>query len=95
MFRRSWTLSWLATSTSSISTCPEVGSTILLIIRSSVVLPQPDEPTSTVVWWDGRTKLKSSTATVPSGNSLRTDRNSIMDVGSFRSRSQVTDRANR
>ena len=42
-----------------------------LIIRSSVVLPQPEEPTSTVVWWDGSTKLKSSTATVPSGNSLR------------------------
>ncbi len=49
-----------------------------LIIRSSVVLPQPDEPTSTVVLWDGRTKLKSSTATVPSGNRLVTERNSIM-----------------
>ena len=71
MLRRSCTLSWLATSTPSIRTCPEVGSTIRLIIRSSVVLPQPDEPTNTVVWWDGSTKLKSSTATVPSGNALR------------------------
>ena len=32
---------------------PEVGSIIRLIIRSDVVLPQPDGPTNTVIWPDG------------------------------------------
>ena len=78
MLRRSCTLSCVATSSPSIRICPEVGSTIRLIIRSSVVLPHPEEPTNTVVLCEGRTKLKSSTATVPSGNRLVTERNSIM-----------------
>ena len=67
MLRRSLTLSWPATSSSSISTWPAVGSTIRLIIRSSVVLPQPDEPTNTVVCRLGMVKVKSRTASVPSG----------------------------
>jgi hypothetical protein len=41
-------------------------------MRRSVVLPHPDEPTKTVVLRDGMTRLKSSTARVPSGNSLVT-----------------------
>ncbi len=49
-------------------------------MRSRVVLPQPLEPTKTVVVRDGMTRLKSSTALVPSGYVLRTERNSIMWV---------------
>src|SRR5690606_31080572 len=62
----------------SISTSPLVGSTMRLIMRSSVVLPHPDDPTNTVVLREGSTRLKSSTASVPSGNLLITERNSIM-----------------
>ncbi len=43
-----------------------------LIIRSVVVLPQPDEPTSTVIWPVGTSIDKLSTALVPSGNRLVT-----------------------
>ena len=78
MLRRSSTLSRVATSTSSMRTWPELGSIIRLIIRSRVVLPQPEDPTRTVVLPEGRTKVKSPTATVPSGNCLLTERNSIM-----------------
>ena len=46
-------------SSPSISIVPELGSTMRLIMRSSVVLPEPDEPTSTVVLRDGMTRLKS------------------------------------
>ena len=49
-----------------------------LIMRSRVVLPQPDEPTKTVVLCAGMTRLKSSTARVPSGNSFVTPVNSII-----------------
>jgi hypothetical protein len=62
---------------------PEVGSTMRLIMRSSVVLPLPEDPTSTVVLRLGITALKSSTAIVPSGNCFDTERNSIMMCGSF------------
>lgn len=48
-----------------------------LIMRSSVVLPHPEDPTNTVVLRDGSTRLKSLTAVVPSGNCLVTLRNSI------------------
>ena len=48
-----------------------------LTMRSSVVLPQPDEPTKTVVECDGMTRLKSPTAVVPSANVLET--RSILD----------------
>ena len=57
----------LAVSVSSSQIVPEVGSIIRLIIRSEVVLPQPDGPTSTVIWPDGASSSSSSTATVPSG----------------------------
>src|SRR5690606_2733614 len=53
-------------------------STMRLIMRRSVVFPHPDDPTNTVVLRDGSTRLKSSTASVPSGNLLDTERNSIM-----------------
>jgi hypothetical protein len=78
MLRRSSTGFSLITSSPSISIVPLVGSTIRLIIRRIVVLPLPEEPTRTVIVRDGITKEKSSTATVPSGNSFVTERNSIM-----------------
>ncbi len=83
MLRRSWTLSFVAMSTPSMRIWPDVGSIMRLIMRRSVVLPHPEDPTRTVAWWAGRTKLKSSTATVPSGNCLVTDRNSIIVASSF------------
>ena len=61
-----------ATLSSSIHTEPEVGSTIRFTMRSRVVLPQPDEPTRTVVCPLGACKLKSRTASVPSGYDLLT-----------------------
>src|SRR6476659_2007993 len=77
MLRRRATGSRVATSTSSMRTWPAVASTIRLTILSSVVLPHPDEPTRTVVLRDGMTRLKSSTAVVPSPYVLLTDRYSI------------------
>ena len=53
--------------TPSISMRPPVGSIIRLIIRSVVVLPQPDGPTSTVILPVGITKERSPTAVVPPG----------------------------
>ena len=47
---------------------PSVGSTIRLIIRSVVVLPQPDDPTRTVISPVGISIDRRSTAIVPSGN---------------------------
>ena len=64
---------------SSISMSPPVGSTMRLIMRSNVVLPHPEDPTKTVVLREGMTRLKSSTARVPSGNSFVTLLNSIME----------------
>src|SRR3546814_18507937 len=78
MLRRNSTGRRPATSSSAIETAPEVGSTMRLIIRSKVVLPDPDDPTSTVVLREGSTRLKSSTARVPSGKDLETCANSIM-----------------
>lgn len=78
MLRRSVTASRFRMLSSSISMSPLVGSTMRLIMRSSVVLPHPDDPTKTVVFREGMTRLKSSTARVPSGNSLVTLLNSIM-----------------
>lgn len=54
-------------SSPSIRIVPAVGVTILFTIRNSVVLPQPDDPTSTVVCPLGMVKLNSRTASVPSG----------------------------
>src|SRR6185312_3297312 len=82
MRRRSATGSSVAVFSLSISIAPELSSTMRLIIRRSVVLPEPEEPTSTVVLREGMTRLKFSTATVPSGNLFVTSRNSIID-GSF------------
>ena len=56
---------------------PDVGSIIRLIIRRDVVLPHPDGPTSTVIWPDGASSDRSSTATVPSGYLLVTLSNRI------------------
>ena len=55
------------TSRPSTLTVPEVGSTIRLIIRIEVVLPHPDGPTNTVSEPAGTSRLRASTATVPSG----------------------------
>ena len=57
----------LAVSVSSSQIVPDVGSIIRLIIRSEVVLPQPEGPTSTVILPDGASRSSSFTATVPSG----------------------------
>ena len=61
----------------SIVISPLVGSIRRLIMRSSVVLPHPDDPTKTVVLCAGSTRLKSSTAVVPSAKRFVTERNSI------------------
>ncbi len=60
---------------------PEVGSTIRLIIRMDVVLPQPDGPTNTVSVPSGTSSVRSSTATVPSGYRLVTPANEIIYPG--------------
>ncbi|GGW64441.1 hypothetical protein GCM10010503_47040 [Streptomyces lucensis JCM 4490] len=46
---------------------PSLGSTIRLIIRRVVVLPQPEGPTRTVIARSGMSSDNRSTATVPSG----------------------------
>jgi hypothetical protein len=56
---------------------PEVGSIIRLIIRREVVFPHPDGPTSTVIWPEGISSVRSSTATVPSAYRLVTPSNLI------------------
>src|SRR5688500_7669551 len=70
----------------SISISPALGSTIRLIMRRSVVLPLPDEPTRTVVLRDGIVRVKSLTATVPSGNCFDTERKSIIGLTAHSSR---------
>jgi hypothetical protein len=59
----------------SIVISPLVGSMSRLIIRSSVVLPQPEEPTNTVVLW-GQHEAEIVDA-VPSAKRFVTERNSI------------------
>ena len=59
---------------------PEVGRIIRLIIRRDVVLPQPDGPTSTVILPLGASRLRWSTATVPSGNFFVTPSKAIMPI---------------
>src|SRR3569833_1170854 len=68
---------FLRMSSPSMLIVPEVGSIIRLIIRSEVVLPQPDGPTKTVICPDGISRVRSSTATVPSGYRLVTPSNLI------------------
>src|SRR5262245_40932882 len=57
---------------------PLVGSIMRLIIRSVVVLPLPDDPTSTVIWPLGISIDRSSTALVPSGYCFVTRSKRIM-----------------
>ena len=56
---------------------PLLGSSIRLTIRNVVVLPHPEGPTITVIFPDGTTRLRLSTAVVPSRKVLETDSNSI------------------
>src|SRR5271166_727553 len=51
---------------------PVVGSTIRLIIRNAVVLPQPEGPTKTVSTPSGTSRFSWSTAVVSSANTLLT-----------------------
>ncbi len=67
MPRRSWWVGMAMTSRSSMAIRPDVGSVIRLIIRSVVVLPQPEVPTRTVIVPEGISNERSPTATVPSG----------------------------
>ena len=67
MERRNATVGCTATSSPASSTAPEVGVTILLTIRISVVLPDPDEPSSTVVECSATSRVMPPTPTVPSG----------------------------
>src|ERR1041384_3807769 len=75
---RSLTGSTLVTSSPLTVSVPEVGSIIRLIIRIDVVLPQPDGPTNTVSVPSGTSRLRLSTATVPSGYFLVTFSKVIM-----------------
>src|SRR5580765_5144117 len=59
---------------------PEVGRIIRLIMRSEVVLPQPDGPTRTVICPLGASRLRLSTATVPSGYCFVTPSKTIMPI---------------
>src|SRR5882757_5708292 len=56
---------------------PPVGSIMRLIIRSDVVLPQPDGPTNTVIRPASIVRSSLLTAIVPSGYCLVTAWNSI------------------
>ena len=77
MLRRSTCNGWRAMSTPSMRNVPDVGSSMRLIIRSVVVLPQPDDPTNTLTVPDGISSVSASTATLPSGKRLVTCSNSI------------------
>ena len=63
MLRRSWTGLIFRTSVPSIRIRPPDGSISRLIMRSVVVLPHPDGPTSTQSSPSGTVKLSSATAT--------------------------------
>src|SRR5262245_46806505 len=67
MPRRSSCVGTFVTSRSSMVIVPPVGSIMRLIMRSVVVLPLPDDPTSTVIWPVAISIDRSSTALVPSG----------------------------
>ena len=57
---------------------PDVGSISLLIMRSDVVLPQPEGPTNAVIFPVGHSRSRASTAMVPSGYALVTLSNLII-----------------
>src|ERR671934_104367 len=65
-----------------ISTSPSVASSSPAVIRSTVVLPDPDGPTRTRNSPSSISRSRSSTATVPPSNTLRkpTNRMSAIDV---------------
>ena len=63
---RNFTGSTLVTSSPLTVSVPEVGSIIRLIIRMEVVLPHPDGPTKAASVPSGMSRVRSSTATVPS-----------------------------
>ena len=64
-------------SSPSIRIRPLSGAISRLIIRSVVVLPQPDGPMSTHVWPPGMSRVRSLTALEPRANSLLTFSNRI------------------
>ena len=82
MPRRSSCTGTVARSRPSSSIVPLVGSIRRLIIRSVVVFPQPEEPSSTVISPLCISRLRSPTATVPSGyrfvTSLRVIKQAIL-----------------
>src|SRR5690348_15170653 len=59
-----------------ISTSPEVATSSPAATRRTVVFPDPDGPTRTRNSPSGMTRFRSSMATVPPGNTLRSPRNS-------------------
>ncbi len=78
MDRRSFAAGTAVTSWPSTVMVPEVGSTMRLIIRSEVVLPQPEGPTKTVMAPLSMDMVRSSTAGWPPWYCLVTFWNSIM-----------------
>src|SRR6478609_4674258 len=78
MERRSCAAGSVVTSRPSTVMVPDVGSTIRLIIRREVVLPQPEGPTKTVMAPLSMDMLRSSTAAWPPWYVFVTLWNSIM-----------------
>src|ERR1700712_1212085 len=78
MPRRSLAGEPLEVSRSSIQMRPDVGEIIRLIMRSEVVLPQPDGPTKTVICPDGAVRDRSSTAGLLSAYTLDNDSKRII-----------------
>src|ERR1700735_5180231 len=68
-----WRGGMRVTTRSLIVTCPEVISSSPATIRSVVVLPHPDGPTSATNSPCSISRLRSLTATTPPANSFRTD----------------------
>lgn len=58
---------------------PSVGSIMRLTMRRVVVFPQPEGPTKTATLPSGTSRLRSSTAVVPSGKRLLTLSNVIKE----------------
>src|SRR5450432_2445873 len=68
------------TSRSSMKIDPDVTSSSPATIRSAVVLPQPDGPTSTSSSPSPTSRSSDCTAVVPSGNRLVTESSTIRDT---------------
>ena len=86
MERRRATGSSLATFCPRTVTVPDVGVTIRLTIRMSVVLPHPEVPRNTVVVCGAIVKEKSSTARVSGGYVFETVSKVIMGLSSQRNK---------